>query len=194
MAVYAYARVSTDDQTLNPQLDALQSAGVPKANVFTDAAVSGTVRGSERPGYSALLEKLQSGDQLVVVRLDRLGRSVVDVLMQVEALNARGVVVKALAEGVDSSTPAGRMVLGVMASLAAYERELTRERQRAGIDSAQARDQHMGRPHKLKSAQRAKAIEWLQAGEAYASIAEWLGCSLSTVRRLAAEQRAQSQG
>jgi DNA invertase Pin-like site-specific DNA recombinase len=191
MAVFAYARVSTDDQTLDPQLDALSKAGVPDANVFTDAAVSGTVVTQERPGYSALLARLQAGDVLTVVRLDRLGRSVVDVLLQVESLNARGVIVRALAEGVDSSTPAGRMVLGVMASLAAYERELTRERQTAGIASAQARGKHMGRPPKLNAAQQAKAVEWLKAGTPYTEIAAVLRCSLSTVRRFAAEQRCQ---
>jgi hypothetical protein len=90
---------------------ALPRLEVKPGITYSDAAVSGMVRGQERAGYAAVLERLVSGDVLVVVRLDRLGRSVVDVLQQVEALRERGVVVRALAEGVDSSTPAGRMVL-----------------------------------------------------------------------------------
>ncbi len=93
----------------------------------------------------------------MVTRLDRLGRSLVDVLQTVESLRERGVTIRALAEGVDSSTAAGRMELGVMASLAAYERELTKERQRAGIDSAKCRGKHLGRPRALNASAPVRA-------------------------------------
>lgn len=181
MSIFAYARVSTTDQTIAPQVEQLVRHGVEK--VFSDEATSGMVKGRERPGFAQLLTTLTKGDTLVVVRLDRLGRSVVDVLQQVEALTARGVVVKSLGEGVDSSTPAGRMVLGVMASLAAYERELTRERQTAGIQSAKSRGKHLGRPHALTSIQKDHVAQLQNQGVGLKDVARILGCSESTARR-----------
>jgi DNA invertase Pin-like site-specific DNA recombinase len=180
MTTFAYARVSTSDQTVAPQVEALLKAGVPAENIHKDEATSGMTKGQDRTGLAALLCRLRPGDALVVVRLDRLGRSVVDVLQQVEALTARGIVVRSLAEGIDSSTPAGRMVIGVMASLAAYERELTRERQTAGIASAKSRGKHLGRPHALTSAQREYART---SGKSAKEISAILGCSESTARR-----------
>jgi DNA invertase Pin-like site-specific DNA recombinase len=180
LMIYGYARVSTADQTIAPQVDALNKV---VEIVFSDEATSGTIKGRERPGFARLLLALSPGDTLVVVRLDRLGRSVVDVLQQVEALTARGIVVRSLAEGVDSSTPAGRMVLGVMASLAAYERELTRERQTAGISSAKSRGKHLGRPHALNLAQKEHASALRELGKGPKEIGRLLGCSESTVRR-----------
>lgn len=180
MPTYAYARVSTTDQTVAPQVEALAAAGVPESHIYVDEATSGMTKGRDRAGLAGLLLQLHPGDTLVVVRLDRLGRSVIDVLQQVEALTARGIVVRSLAEGIDSSTPAGRMVIGVMASLAAYERELTRERQTAGIASAKARGKHMGRPHALTTAQREYA---LSSGKSAKEVAQILGCSESTARR-----------
>lgn len=180
MTTFAYARVSTSDQTVAPQVEALLLAGVAATHIHTDEAVSGMVKGRERAGLASLLIRLQPGDTLIVVRLDRLGRSVIDVLQQVEALTTRGIVVRSLAEGIDSSTPAGRMVIGVMASLAAYERELTRERQTAGIASAKAKGKHLGRPHALTTAQREFAQN---SGKSPKEVAQLLGCSESTARR-----------
>jgi DNA invertase Pin-like site-specific DNA recombinase len=184
-AVFGYARVSTSDQTVAPQVDALVRAGVEPSQIYRDEGVSGLVLGKERVAFAKLLISLKAGDTLVVVRLDRLGRSVVDVLQQVEALTGRGITVRSLGEGVDSSTPAGRMVLTVMAGLAAYERELMMERQRAGIESARKRGTHMGRPWKLNAAQKEMVRDLLIAGRMISDVAQVLGCSESTVRRCA---------
>lgn len=181
MTIFAYARVSTSDQTVQPQLDVLSPL---TAHIFTDEAVSGIVHGRDRPGFSALLSQVQPGDTIVVVRLDRLGRSVVDVLEQVESLTKKGITVRSLAEGVDSSTPAGRMVLGVMASLAAYERELTKERQKAGIASAKAAGKHLGRPESLTLDQKTYAVQLRNEGKSPREIARLLGSSATTIRRI----------
>jgi len=187
MTIYAYARCSSASQTLDSQLDQLIDAGVPKKLVRTDMAVSGTTKGASRPGLSTLLGELQPGDQLFVVRFDRLGRDAADVLAVVDALHSKGVVVRSLTEGVDSSTKEGRLVLGILSNLAQYERAQMREKQASGIKSAKARGKRLGRPSKLTDAQRAHARKLSAAGASHNEVATLLGVSLSTARRAVAQ-------
>jgi DNA invertase Pin-like site-specific DNA recombinase len=148
-----YARVSTDDQNLDLQRDALEKAGCEQ--IFTDR-VSGTK--ASRPGLEDALSHLRSGDTLVVWRLDRLGRSLTHLIATVTALQERGVGFKSLTESIDTTTNGGRLVFNIFASLAEFEREIIRERTRAGLQAARARGRNGGRPKKLTK----KQIEMLQ--------------------------------
>src|ERR671914_1917590 len=136
-----YARVSTDDQTLDLQLDALKAAGCEQ--IFTDR-VSG-VR-AERPGLINALDHLRSGDTLVVWRLDRLGRSLPHLIETVTALAGRGVGFKSLTESIDTTNTGGRLIFHIFGALAEFERDLIRERTRAGLTAARARGRKGGRP------------------------------------------------
>ena len=125
-ATWGYARVSTDDQELGLQITALRAAGVHEANIVQEKA-SGKA-GSERPLYAALLRRLADGDRLVVWKVDRLGRSTLDALQTAKDLDARGVHIVITTLGIDLKTPAGRLVFGMMAQIAEFERELIRDR------------------------------------------------------------------
>src|SRR4051795_11483522 len=148
-----YARVSTDDQNLDLQRDALQKAGCEQ--IYTDR-VSGTKE--IRPGLPDALSHLRTGDSLVVWRLDRLGRSLTHLIATVTALQERGVGFKSLTESIDTTTSGGRLVFNIFASLAEFEREIIRERTNAGLSAARARGRQGGRPKKLSR----KQIEMLQ--------------------------------
>lgn len=177
-----YARVSTTGQDNTPQLDALEAAGCQR--IFTDK-MSG-VR-SDRPGLKECLDRLRAGDTLVIVGLDRLGRSVIQVLQTLNDLHERGVIVKSLREGLDFSTPAGRMAATVFAAMAELERELIRERTQAARDAAKARGRQMGRPPVLDTEKQALAKRMREAGEPIAVIARAVGCSRATIYRVTEE-------
>src|SRR5690606_23137418 len=136
-----YARVSTKDQNLDLQIEALQKAGCEK--IFEEK-ISGSIK--NRPELDKMIEQFRSGDELYVWRLDRLGRSLKHIIDLVLALSEKGIIIKGLADGVDTSTINGRLFLNLMASLAEYERELIRERTKAGLQSARARGRLGGRP------------------------------------------------
>jgi len=136
-----YARVSTADQSLDLQTDALEEAGC--VEVFTDV-VSGAK--SERPGLAAVLGELQAGDTLVVWRLDRLGRSLPHLVVTVNGLNERGVHFHSLGESIDTSSATGELVFHIFVALAQFERRLLQERTRAGLQAARARGRLGGRP------------------------------------------------
>jgi DNA invertase Pin-like site-specific DNA recombinase len=145
MGLLGYTRVSTSSQDAQLQLDALVAAGVQRRDVFADVT-SGTRAAIERPGMKKLLEYAEQGDTLVVWRIDRLGRSLIDVLNTVKLLRERGVQVRSIADGIDPATATGRLMLNMLATLAEYERELIVERVRAGIAAAQANGTRFGRP------------------------------------------------
>jgi len=136
-----YARVSTKDQNLDLQIEALQKAGCEK--IFEEK-ISGSTK--NRPELDKMIEQFRPGDELYVWRLDRLGRSLKHIIDLVLALSEKGIIIKGLADGVDTSTINGRLFLNLMASLAEYERELIRERTKAGLQSARARGRLGGRP------------------------------------------------
>jgi DNA invertase Pin-like site-specific DNA recombinase len=136
-----YARVSTKDQNLDLQIEALQKAGCEK--IFEEK-ISGSTK--NRPELDKMIEQFRPGDKLYVWRLDRLGRSLKHIIDLVLSLSEKGIIIKGLTDGVDTSTINGRLFLNIMASLAEYERELIRERTKAGLQSARARGRLGGRP------------------------------------------------
>ena len=142
-----YARVSTQDQKPELQLDALKAAGCEE--IFVEKA-SGAQR--ERPEMQAAIRHMRSGDTLVVWKLDRLARSVKQLIETVEALEAKGVGFRSLTEAIDTTTPGGKLIFHVFGALAEFERSIIRERTRAGLDAAKARGRKGGRPPKLKEA------------------------------------------
>ena len=148
-----YARVSTDDQHLDLQRDALQKAGCER--VFEDTA-SGAK--AERVGLATLMAVLRAGDTVVIWRLDRLGRSLKDLIALVEQLDAAGVGLRSVQENIDAVSIGGRLVFHVFGALAEFERNLIRERTRAGLTAARARGRQGGRQKRLDPAKRAVAL------------------------------------
>lgn len=136
-----YARVSTKDQNLDLQIEALEKAGCEK---IYQEKISGATK--NRPELDKMIEQFREGDELYVWRLDRLGRSLKNIIDLVLNLSDKGIIIKGLVDGVDTSTINGRLFLNLMASLAEYERELIRERTNAGLQSARARGRLGGRP------------------------------------------------
>ena len=171
-----YARVSTLEQDPALQHDALHAAGVER--IFTDQA-SGAL--TERPQLTALLEQLRPGDTLVVWRLDRLGRSTSHLIQTVTALEDRGVGFASLTEAIDTTTPAGRLLFGVLASLAAFERDLIRERTMAGLAAARARGKVGGRPTSMTPEKLQVARQMLAEGRPKSVIAATIGVSRATL-------------
>lgn len=180
-----YARVSTGHQSLDAQADALTAAGVDADRVYSDK-LTGTSTKEQRPGLAALLDYARPGDAIVVVGIDRLGRSAAEVMATIKDLLDRQVVIRSLREGVDSSTPTGRAVLGIMASLAELELELGRERRDAAKAARKARNLPIGRPRALSPDQIALAERMRAAGEPVPEIAKTLGVSRPTMYRLLA--------
>lgn len=179
-----YARVSTLEQNLAPQEDALKRVGCLK--IFTDIA-SGAQ--SERPGLDDLLCFLREGDTLVVWKLDRLGRSLPHLIALVEELRRRKVSVRSLKEHIDTETPAGRMFLNIVAVLAEFERELIVERTHAGLAAARSRGRRGGRPPLLNAAKIQQARLLLAGDTPFKEVCNTIGCSPRTLRRtLAADE------
>ena len=181
-----YARVSTAHQSLDQQMDALTAAGVDGTRVYTDK-LSGTSTRQQRPGLAALLDYARQGDAIVVVGIDRLGRNAAEVMTTIRDLGERGIVLRSLREGIDTSNASGRMVAGVLASLAELELELGRERRSAAREARRARGQHIGRPKSLDSSKAALAQRMHASGESASTIAAALGVSRATVYRVLAE-------
>jgi DNA invertase Pin-like site-specific DNA recombinase len=176
-----YARVSTDDQNLAMQLDALRAAGCEK--IHEDKA-SGVLNG--RKGLSEALKSCASGDVLVVWKLDRLARSLHDLVVIAADLKSRSVGLKILTgEGaaVDTTHPQGRMVFGILAVMAEFERELMSERTVAGMEAAKRRGVRLGRPLKLSEYQRREGALMLDAGKSRADVAALFGVHVGTLRR-----------
>ena len=140
-----YTRVSTSSQDAQLQLDALVKAGVQKRDLFSDVT-SGSKAAIGRPGMKKLLAYAEAGDTVVVWRVDRLGRSLIDVLNTVKLLRERGIEVKSISDSIDPSTTSGRLMLNMLATLAEYERELITERVNAGIAAAKQGGTRFGRP------------------------------------------------
>jgi len=168
-----YARVSTGHQSLDQQLDALTAAGVEPNRVYSDK-LSGASTREQRTGLAALLDYARPGDAIVVVGIDRLGRNAAEVMTTIRELGERNIVLRSLREGIDSSNATGRMIAGVLASLAELELELGRERRTAAREARRARGQHIGRPKALDQKKAALAMRmhtssvrawsiWLQA-------------------------------
>lgn len=184
--VLGYARVSTGHQSLDQQVDALTSAGVDESRVYSDK-LSGTSTREQRPGLAALLDYAREGDVIVVVGIDRLGRNAAEVMTTIRELGERGIVLRSLREGIDTANAAGRMIAGVLASLAELELELGRERRTAAREARKARGQAIGRPKALDAQKSALAQRMHAAGEPATTIASTLGVSRATVYRVLAQ-------
>ncbi|MDR3660342.1 MAG: recombinase family protein [Mycobacterium sp.] len=181
-----YARVSTGHQSPDQQLDALTAAGVHPNRVYTDK-LSGTSTREQRPGLAALLDYARPSDAIVVVGIDRLGRNAAEVMMTIRELRDCDIVLRSLREGIDTSNATGRMVAGVLASLAELELELGRERRAAGREARRAQGQAIGRPKALDASKTALAQRMHASGESAGTIAATLGVSRATVYRVLAE-------
>jgi len=181
-----YARVSTGHQSLDQQVDALTDAGVEGTRVYSDK-LSGSSTREQRPGLAALLDYAREGDAIVVVGIDRLGRNAAEVMATIRELGERGIVLRSLREGIDTSNATGRMVAGVLASLAELELELGRERRAAAREARKARGQSIGRPKALDPSKVALAQRMHASGESASTIASTLGVSRATVYRALAE-------
>jgi DNA invertase Pin-like site-specific DNA recombinase len=174
-----YARVSTQDQKPELQLDALKSAGCEK--IFVEKA-SGAQR--DRSELKAALDYMRDGDTLVVWKLDRLARSMKQLIETVERLEECGVGFRSVTEAIDTTTPGGRLVFHIFGALAEFERSIIRERTRAGLDAARSRGKIGGRPKKLSEGDlRAAKAMLLDGGITVAQIAKQLGVSQATLYR-----------
>ena len=182
-----YARVSTGHQSLDQQADALTAAGDNANRLYSDK-LSGTSTREQRPGLAALLDYAREGDAIVVVGIDRLGRNAAEVMTTIRELGERGIVLRSLREGIDTSNATGRMVAGVLASLAELELELGRERRSAAREARRVRGQAIGRPKALNASKAALAQRMHANGESAGTIATTLGVSRATVYRVLAEQ------
>jgi DNA invertase Pin-like site-specific DNA recombinase len=174
-----YTRVSSVSQTLDQQNDALTAANVTKT--FSDI-MSGAR--DDRPGLAALMEYVRNGDTVVVWKLDRLGRNMLHILQTVKELTERGVTLVSVTDGIDSSTAAGRMMIGVLGSLAEYERELTKERTALKRAASRANGTKFGRPRKVDDAEHISTAKRMKAeGHTGKDIAKYLGVSRATLYR-----------
>jgi len=175
-----YARVSTDDQTTALQADALKATGCER--VFEDRNVSGAM--TKRPQLDRCMKHVQSGDVLVVWKLDRLGRSLGHLIELVAGLQERRVGFQSLTEAIDTTTPQGILVFHLMGALAQFERSLIAERTGAGRAAAKKRGVRFGRPRRLTDAQVAHARKLAESGTPMPEIADLMGISRATAYRM----------
>lgn len=181
-----YTRVSTVAQTLDQQSEALQTVGVAK--VFSDV-MSGAR--DDRPGLADLMAYVREGDTVVVWKLDRLGRNTLHILQTVKELTALGVTLISVTDGIDSSTPAGRMMIGVLGSLAEYERELIKERTALKRAASRINGTKFGRPRKVHDAEHIATAARMKAdGHTAKAIAKYLGVSRATLYRYLTDKAA----
>ena len=176
---YGYARVSTDDQNQALQLAALKNAGCK--TVFKDDGLSGAT--TKRPALLRCLKKVEHGDTLIVLKLDRLGRSLRDLIAMLDDLKQRGVKFRSLTEAIDTETPTGRAMWQMIGVLAELERSLITERTRAGITAARKRGVRFGRKPKLDAEQLEHAREMLDQGKDRQHVAHVLKVNRTTLYR-----------
>jgi DNA invertase Pin-like site-specific DNA recombinase len=166
MAIFAYGRVSTKDQTTENQRMEIERAGYAIDYWFADEGVSGKVSASQRPQFKALVGQIRNGETLVVSKLDRLGRDAQDVGATIKALAARKIEVIVLQLGkMDLTSPAGKLMLNMLAAVAEMERDLLVERTQSGLARAKAEGKTLGRPSKTTQEQRAEIVAKYSAGD-----------------------------
>ncbi len=185
MRLLGYTRVSTRSQDAQLQVDALTSVGVEPRDIFTDVT-SGSRAAVSRPGMARLLEYATAGDTVVVWRVDRLGRSRIDVLNTVHLLREKNINVRSVQDGIDPATTSGRLMLNMLATLAEYERELITERVNAGIAAARQSGTRFGRPPadpNVIAEKLAVATEARAKGHTAAAAARLVGWSRATLYR-----------
>jgi len=175
-----YMRVSsdTDRQTTDLQRDALLAAGVDPRQLFVDKASGAR---DDRPGLRQALAYVQSGDCLIVWKLDRLGRSLPHLLQIVLTLQQQGVAFRSLTEQMDTTTPQGTFLFSLFGALAQYERALTQERIKAGLAAAKRRGKHGGRPRAISAEQLEAIVAAVQAGTSKAALCRTFGVKRTTL-------------
>jgi DNA invertase Pin-like site-specific DNA recombinase len=171
-----YARVSTTDQNLDLQRDALTAAGCER--IFTDELTGSSTK---RPGLDQALAALSAGDTLIVWKLDRLGRSLSHLVQIIDELGRREIGFRSLSDPIDTASAGGRLVLHIMAALAQFELSLIAERTRAGMEAAKRRGQKLGRRRKLSAEQIRHARQLIEGGESPSTVARSFGVAKSTL-------------
>jgi len=174
-----YARVSTDEQNLDLQLDELKAAGCDK--IFQDEGISGVT--IERDGLSQALSIIGENDTLIVWKLDRLGRSLGFLCDLIDHIGKQGGGFKSLTDGIDTNTSGGTLVFHIMGAMAQFERSLIVERTKAGMSAAKKRGKHIGRPRALSNLQVHHMEDLIAAGNSQREISELLGVSANTIGR-----------
>ncbi|QCX48944.1 recombinase family protein [Ralstonia pseudosolanacearum] len=188
--LYGYARVSTQEQETHAQTDALAKAGV--GFIFSEKRSGGTTIG--RPQLEKLLRILKPGDQVIVYKLDRIARSLKDLLRIIERIEEKGAQFRSLTESLDTTTPAGRMLFHMVGAFAEFERELIRERTRAGMEAAVRRGVKLGRHYALSREDEAEALRlWHQGKMTRTAIARMFGVHLSSIKRAIKRHQEQQQ-
>lgn len=183
---FAYARVSTMEQNLDNQLKEIETAGflIEPHRIMTET-ISGSMPIARRKGFSRLLDKMEKGDVLIVTKLDRLGRDAMDVSATVARLEKMGIKVHCLAlGGVDLTSAAGKMTMGVINAVAEFERDLLIERTQSGLALAIAKGKTLGRPKTLSPSQEKEALQHICDGKSIASIARNFHTSRQTIMRI----------
>lgn len=184
-----YARVSTVDQTCAQQIVMLERAGC--SEIFEDVASGGS---TDRPQFKAMLQAFEPGDVLVVVKLDRLSRSVRDLILTLDKLKERGVGFRSITEAIDMASPAGRMVLHLMGAFAEFERSLIRERTKLGLERARREGRRPGPKPKLTALQVQDIIARVAAGESQAAMARLHRVSKATICEVVKRARIAASG
>ncbi|WP_075336872.1 recombinase family protein [Yersinia enterocolitica] len=186
--VFAYCRVSTLEQTTENQRREIEAAGFDvRAQRYIEEHISGSVAASERPGFIRLLDRMESGDVLIVTKLDRLGRNAMDIRKTVEQLADSDIRAHCLAlGGVDLTSPAGKMTMQVISAVAEFERDLLLERTHSGIARAKAAGKRFGRPSALNEEQKQVVIERINLGLSISAIAREFNTTRQTILRVKA--------
>ncbi|QMV54210.1 recombinase family protein [Ewingella americana] len=184
--VFAYCRVSTVEQNTENQRREIEVAGFAiRPQRLIEEHVSGSVAARERPGFMRLLDRMESGDVLIVTKLDRLGRNAIDIRQTVELLAASEIRVHCLAlGGVDLTSPAGKMTMQVISAVAEFERDLLLERTHSGIARAKAAGKRFGRPPALSEEQKHAVMQLINAGTSVSAIARQFNTTRQTILRV----------
>ena len=185
-----YMRVSTDEQNMNLQKDALTAAGCDR--IFSDAGISGST--TKREGLDEALQLVGEGDQLIIWKLDRLGRSVSHLSGLFAEIEAKGGGVVSLTEGIDTTKAGGKMVYQMMSVIAEFERDLISERTKAGMQAAKRRGSRIGRPIALTDAQIDLALELIEKGDAVPDVARRFKVGRSTLYEAIKQKRTYKKG
>jgi DNA invertase Pin-like site-specific DNA recombinase len=181
MTEYAYGRVSTLDQNAQLQRNSFAERGIHKDNVYVDEGVS--TRLAHRPKLEAVLDQLKEGDRLTVWRLDRLGRSVTNLIHLVEQFGNKGVEFVSIKENIDTTTVSGRLMFHIFAAIAEFERDLIRERTMAGLAVAWSSGKQKGRPKALTEEQATLVYDLINSGQTIAAISRTMRVHRSTIYR-----------
>jgi DNA invertase Pin-like site-specific DNA recombinase len=181
-----YARVSTDDQHCEIQTDKLEAAGCDRKHIYHDTASGGTW---DRPELHKALNKLRDGDVFIVWKLDRLSRSLRDLLLLLDKIKESGAQFQSLTENIDTTTAGGELMMHMLGCFAQFERSMIRERTKAGLDRAHKKGNFGGGKFKLTKIQEAHAIDMLRSGKSQTEVAEAQRVSKATMSRLVGRAR-----